>query len=467
MSMRVTQRSGRCGSAKHNDRSFLQGRDAKETAPHIDQERTKDNVVVGTSKGDTLEEQELNYYRKHYGQALEARNARYREQRHPEKCRTIEDVYRNEKTRPRETILQIGDMNEGVSVQKLEECFKDYLNKLKEWNKAHGDHLKILNFAVHTDEASPHIHLRSVWEYTDKDGNKDLGQNKALEQAGVKVPDQDKPIGRYNNRMMTFEAETREMWQDICKSHGLEIETEPRPRRKHLDKADYIAEQKQAEIEKLEALEAQKQKDLDNTSEALKKAQKDYKTIDSKIKPKQDKLEALNSQIDISRDELRNILDKKARASEIKKPLFHKVGDSTGTVTYNENMLDSTRAIGQEAYRDLKKAQSERNEAVKERKEAERVRTSIEPRLKEVEKKEKAVADKEKNLDANIDARAQEKFNEFINQEFARTGTKREKKLEKFLDTIQLSGGKSALELFEQKEAELIQNLNKSWDISR
>ena len=52
-----------------------------------------------------------------------------------------------------------------------------------------------------------------------------------------------------NNRMMTFEAETREMWQDICKSHGLEIETEPRPRRKHLDKADYIAEQKQAEIE--------------------------------------------------------------------------------------------------------------------------------------------------------------------------------------------------------------------------
>lgn len=287
MAMRVTQRSGRMGSAKHNDRSFLNGRDAKEIAPHIDHERTEQNRVVGASSGKTLEESELAFYRKRYGQALEERNARYRAQRHPERCRTIEDVYRNEKTRPRETILQIGDMHEGVSKEKLEECFADYLQRVTEWNKAHGEHLRILNAAVHVDEASPHIHMRSVWEYTDKNGNFDLGQNKGLKQAGVDLPDPEKPEGKFNNRMMTFEATTREMWQEVCKEHGLEIETEPRPRRKHLDKADFIAEQKQAEIEKLEALEAQKQKDLDKVSAEKEKADKELLEAQKDVKEAQ------------------------------------------------------------------------------------------------------------------------------------------------------------------------------------
>ena len=35
----------------------------------------------------------------------------------------------------------------------------------------------------------------------------------------------------------------REQWQEICKSHGFDIETEPRPNVKHKDKAEYIADQ--------------------------------------------------------------------------------------------------------------------------------------------------------------------------------------------------------------------------------
>lgn len=307
MAMRVTQRSGRVGSARHNDRSFMRGDYDREAAAHIDLERTEQNRVVGARQGMTLEESELAFYRMRYSASLEQTNARYREQRHPEKCRTIEDVYRNEKTRPRETILQIGDMNEGVSAEKLMECFKDYLEKVKAWNKSHGDHLRILNFSVHVDEASPHIHMRSVWEY-DQGDHKALGQNKALQSAGVSLPEPDKKESRYNNRMMTVEAEFRGYWQETCKEHGLEIETEPRPRRKHLDKADYIAEQKQKEL-----------KELDNELASSKKTIKRAKALESKIEALEGQERVLNAAqvAEVKKDVKKSLLN----ANEVKLPL--------------------------------------------------------------------------------------------------------------------------------------------------
>lgn len=249
--MRVTQRSGRIGSARHNDRSFMEQGHC-DRADHIDHERTKLNRVIGAREGMTLAESELAFYRERYSAALEEKNARYKAQRHPERCRTIDDLYKNKKTRPRETILQIGDMNESVSLDVFIECVNDYLEKINKWNNKHGNHLVIMNASLHADEATPHVHIRSVWEFDNPTGHKDLGQNKALKQAGISLPDPTKEESRYNNRMITVEKEHREIWQKVCIEHGLEIETEPLPRRKHLNKADYIAEQKQKEIDKLD-----------------------------------------------------------------------------------------------------------------------------------------------------------------------------------------------------------------------
>lgn len=252
--MRVSQHSGREGSAKHNDRSFDTTK-----AEHIDATRTKDNITYKLNglQGDTLEAQELDYYRKTYGAGIEARNARYIAQRHPERCRTAEDFYRAAKTRPEEMILQIGSHVDGsADREQLRACLDDYLGTLQAWNREHGHPFQILDAAVHVDETTPHIHVRRVWNAPDKDGNLMPGQNAALERAGVPFPDPGKPVGRYNNRKMTFDAWARGQWQEIARSHGFQIETEPIKGRKHLsvdDKARELSVQARKEQQQAEA----------------------------------------------------------------------------------------------------------------------------------------------------------------------------------------------------------------------
>lgn len=259
--MRVSMRSGRIGSAKHNDRSF----DLSHAA-HVDQTRTNLNQVwlnqsFITIMGDvtdlqesafkTLEEYELDFYQL-YQQQCDITNANYIRQGHPERCKTPEDLYHGKLTRPEELILQIGDMHDNIPQDVFMSCVEEYIEQFNEWNDEHGEHGQILDVSYHFDEQSPHAHIRRVWDYVDKNGVYRLGQNKALEQAGIELPNPLQKPSRYNNRKMTFDAMMRGKWQEICKNHGFEIETEPRPNRKHKKKAEYIADCLNKEIETLQ-----------------------------------------------------------------------------------------------------------------------------------------------------------------------------------------------------------------------
>lgn len=272
--LKVSMHCGRSGSGKHNDRSFLSGlsdEKKQQIAPHIDATKSDDNYyyAIGVEHdASNFTEVELQYYRDNYGAAIEATNRRYRSEGHPERCKSVEDVYHGARTRPEEVILQIGKMGNTVSPKLLATCTEELFTKLDTWSVAHGNHMHILSMVLHLDESTPHIHLRRVWDYTDKDGNLRIGQNKALELSGISLPDPTKPEGRYNNRKMTFDSLSRGLWQEICKSKGLELDTIPRPGMKHKSKADYIYSQLTAEIEEatqnrdqaqLEALAASKQ----------------------------------------------------------------------------------------------------------------------------------------------------------------------------------------------------------------
>ena len=247
MAMKASMHSGRQGSPKHNDRSFLNDpkntkKDIKEIAPHIDIDRIKQNGIysIGGHK-DNLEHDELEAYRKLFSASLEATNSRYVKQGHAERCKTIEDVYRGRQTRPEEVILQIGDINHHVSANKLKSCYVDYINRLGKWNLEHGKPMRLLSAALHADEATPHVHVRRVWVYTDNDGNYRVGQNRALEAAGVPLPHPDKPAGRYNNRKMSFDRMARQLWIDVCRDHGIEIDDVPLHGVRHHSKQDYLA----------------------------------------------------------------------------------------------------------------------------------------------------------------------------------------------------------------------------------
>lgn len=273
---RVTQRSGRMGSAAHNDRTFLRGRNVEDVAPHIHPERQGDNLAMCWQTGMDFETAELAFYEKHYAAACEATNKRYRRERHPERCKTPEDLYRGRLTRPEELILQIGDMHTGVDVQTFKACVNEYMKEFTKWNKAHGTHGHVLDVAIHTDEASPHAHIRRVWDYHDSDGLVRLGQNKALEAAGVPLPDPEKAVSRYNNRKIAFDAMMREKWQEICKSHGFDVETVPRPDMKHKDKADYIAEQLDKQIR-------EKAVEKENVDAQINESEKHLKALKGQI----------------------------------------------------------------------------------------------------------------------------------------------------------------------------------------
>lgn len=237
--MRVTQRSGRVGTPKHNDRSFQELPNAQ------------DRVVLWTCYGKDISfaDAEKHFYEEHYSQALELTNKNSLDHRHPERVRTMEQVMTSKRTRPEEVVLQIGDKDESPDFRTFILCVNDYWTKLEAWNRAHGKHMHILDFAIHIDETTIHAHLRRVWDYEDAHGIRRIGQNKALEAAGIELPEPDKPAGRYNNRKITIDQEFRKIWQEVCKNHGLDIETEPRPGRKHKDTRDFIIDQQLQAIE--------------------------------------------------------------------------------------------------------------------------------------------------------------------------------------------------------------------------
>ena len=297
--VRVSQHSGRVGSAAHNDRSFLQGmteRERADKAPHIRPEETRKNRTWSIGSGDTLKDREMTFYRERYGVALEETNRRYKRQGHPERCRTIEQVYTGQKTRPEEMIIQIGDRDAGVDPDTFSRAVVEYLRRLETWNSMHGGHMHVLDVSIHLDESSPHAHVRRVWDYTDKDGHVRLGQNKALQAAGVSLPHPDKPEGRYNNRKISFDTMARGMWQDIVREHGFEVETEPRPSARHKDKIEFVNDRLREAVEETERAEQKRRETeghirerLDQADEILDRVQDDVRDAELKL----DKIEGV------------------------------------------------------------------------------------------------------------------------------------------------------------------------------
>ena len=118
---------------------------------------------------------------------------------------------------------------------------------IEEFKAKFGDHVHVLDWALHLDESTPHIHERHVFDCENKYGEVAPQQEKTLEALGFELPDPDKPLSRRNNRKITFDAACRKMLFEIAKRHGLELEEEAEyGNRKYLEKQDFIlAKQKE------------------------------------------------------------------------------------------------------------------------------------------------------------------------------------------------------------------------------
>lgn len=163
------------------------------------------------------------------------------------------DVLLSTKTRPEESILQIGNKDYcPVSAEQLWSIYQDYV---QEHNARFGKHIQILNAVLHADEptGTVHVHERKAYIGVNRYGETCIGKDSALAQLDIERPDLTKITSRRNNRKQTYTAECRQMWLDICKKHGLKLETEPRVYEdKHgLELIEYKVRQEHKKLDKV------------------------------------------------------------------------------------------------------------------------------------------------------------------------------------------------------------------------
>ena len=256
--LKLTRHNGRAGAhgtynPKHNDRSFNLA-----NSEHIDPERAKGNIYWDCFHGfrsaldpqdpddlaATFSDVERQFYETHYTAFVESQNERNAKIRHTERNRSIPDLLSSRKTCPEETIYQLGTLDEHASAEDLLNIVTEFIEEFK---AKYGDHVHVLDWALHLDESTPHIHERHVFDCENKYGEVAPQQEKALEALGFDLPDPDKPLSRRNNRKITFDAACRKMLFEIAKRHGLELEEEAEyGNRKYLEKQDFIlAKQKE------------------------------------------------------------------------------------------------------------------------------------------------------------------------------------------------------------------------------
>lgn len=271
--MKLTRHNGRSGkngayNPKHNDRRFDIA-----NSEHIDEDRAKQNVYWDCYQGFhfpkdqeqedrivySFEQIERAFYSERYDDFCEGQHERNRKTGHSNRDRTTEDLRLDKKTCPEESLIQIGTMEKSVSPAVLAKIAAEFF---EEFDRRFGEHIHILDWSLHLDEATPHIHERHVFDCKNRYGEIAPQQEKALEVLGFDLPNPDQKPGKLNNRKMTFDAACRTMLFDICKRHGLHLDQEPEyGGRDYLEKQDYILMKQKEKLadqdQQIEAKEAE------------------------------------------------------------------------------------------------------------------------------------------------------------------------------------------------------------------
>lgn len=233
-----------------------------ENAENIEASRTIMNLYWDCANGlrtheensrfPTFTQHERNEYEKRYGGFIAGQNARNIKAGHAKRNRTVDDLLADVRICPEETIYQIGKEGDCPPPEVLLEIVQEFMDTIEE---RFGRHVHVLDWALHLDETSPHIHARQVFDVENRYGEVEPKQEKALEQLGIPLPFPDKKPSKVNNRKVAFDSICRELLLGICRAHGLEVETEAIYGGKmNRQKSDYIIAAQQEKIAALEKL---------------------------------------------------------------------------------------------------------------------------------------------------------------------------------------------------------------------
>lgn len=243
----------------------------------------------------TFTQHERNEYEKRYGGFIAGQNARNIKAGHAKRNRTVDDLLNDVRICPEETIYQIGKEGDCPPPEKLLEIVQEFMDTVEE---RFSNHVHVLDWALHLDETSPHIHARQVFDVENRYGEIEPKQEKALEQLGIPLPFPDKKPSKVNNRKVTFDSMCRELLLGICREHGLEVETEAiYGGRASREKNDYIIDAQQEKIAELERRNAELT--ADNAEKARLIAAKSAE-LDAKLEKLSDADTALDAVSDVA-----------------------------------------------------------------------------------------------------------------------------------------------------------------------
>ena len=236
--------SGKVYNANHNTKTETRNQER-----HIDHSRTDQNINLQfTAEGRVrrcgsfdAKAFELSRYEELYGTGQEAKNARYIADGHPERCKSVADIYASRRTAPLETIIQLGSRDTDIDPQERKEKLMAATAELIDGlQKRWGDNLHLLDLAIHLDEGVAHCHLRMTFSALDKFGQRVPNQAQAFEAMGIQRPDPTAKEGKYNCPLITFSELIRQEFYDLCEKRGIVIDREVKnPSQKHLSVLEY------------------------------------------------------------------------------------------------------------------------------------------------------------------------------------------------------------------------------------
>lgn len=275
----------------------------------------------------------------------------------------------------------------------------------------------IVTAAVHMDETTPHMHLQFT---------------PIIEKNGVR-----KLCAKDMETRKTLQTAHEKLQKHLEQALGCEVNI--------LNGATVQGNKSTLELQN-ETLKQQ----LAEKEEKIRQAEERVKQAEKRVKSAEQKLKEVNGQYDEANKGLKKVLDKKARASEIRRGLFDRDVQS-----YHVNMLESTRAIGAEAYKELTKA----NERLQKAKAME-VRTTareeaiapLELKAQEEYRRAKKLVEEQEQL---IEQRAEELTQARVLQGLRGVATDRNQRLESYCRQLKFEDGTTALDRFEESEQEI------------
>lgn len=191
------------------------------------------------------------------------------------------------------------------------------------------------------DDVDPHLHYDVVpVAHGFQKGMRDqISLSGALNEMGIN------PVNKKNNELVQFEIDARDMLNQICREHGLEIAPTTNERKIHYEKEEFIAKQKYAEQKKANVLEQRRNLKLINENENLQidieQGKSAITVLEQKCSDMHDEIVSLQEDKDQLQRELSSIIEE------------NKIDDSTIDDLSNgfELALGHAFMLGQEAER--------------------------------------------------------------------------------------------------------------------